>query len=261
MVKRSILWTVVLVATVLGMPVAAAQPSIWSAAGSSGVYVALGESGAAGPFIPTQLKPFGCFRSDRNYAHLTAAALGLMLRDATCSGAKIINMYQPQEIPGGADTPQLDALTADASIVSVDIGINDYVSDSESSAAVTPVLDALLTDIHDRAPAAKVFVMGKLERIRAGGCFPQVPLPPAQADLVYNGVLAVNELARAAAAAHDAVFVDVYPASVGLDACAPEDIRWSEGLFPEQPAQPLHANARGHQHEAEMLEAAIRANT
>ena len=42
------------------------------------VYVALGASYTAGPFIPSQLAdPPGCLRSDRNYPHRLAAALGV----------------------------------------------------------------------------------------------------------------------------------------------------------------------------------------
>ncbi|GAA5088770.1 GDSL-type esterase/lipase family protein [Nocardia iowensis] len=112
-----------------------------------------------------------------------------------------------------------------------------------------------------RPQLAAVFVMGKIQRLRAGGCFPTVPLPPDQAEHIYSGVEAVNALLATRAVAHGATFVDVYPASIGHDACAPEDIRWSEGLFPNSPAQPLHANAVGHHNEALILIEAIRRNT
>ncbi|MFI6040432.1 SGNH/GDSL hydrolase family protein [Nocardia sp. NPDC051321] len=228
----------------------------------AGVYVSVGESSAAGPFIADQVYPLGCFRSDHNYAHLTAAALGLTLRDPACSGAKIANMYVAQPLPfGGSNIPQMDAVTSDAAIVSVDFGINDYADDGWTATALAPKLAALLDDIRARAPQARIFVMGKIERVRAGGCFPQVPLPVTQADLIYSGVEAVNAVLVAQAAAHGAIFVDVYPASVGHDACAPEDDRWAEGIFPSSPAQPLHANAVGHQHEAQLLIEAIRENT
>ncbi|WP_223885053.1 GDSL-type esterase/lipase family protein [Nocardia colli] len=235
-----------------------------SAAGAEapGVYVSVGESSAAGPFIPDQVDPLGCFRSDHNYAHLTADALGVTLRDPACSGAKIANMYVAQPLPFGApNIPQMDAVSADATIVSVDFGINDYADDGWTATALAPKLAALLDDIHARAPQAEVFVMGKIERVRAGGCFPAVPLLPSQADQIYTGVEAVNAVLAAQAAAHDATFVDVYPASIGHDACAPEDSRWAEGVFPNSPAQPLHANAIGHQYEAQMLIEAIRRNT
>ncbi|MFD6158794.1 SGNH/GDSL hydrolase family protein [Nocardia sp. NPDC060256] len=250
---RVVCTLVVLAAGVMGAS-AAAEPS--------GIYVSVGESSAAGPFIPEQIYPLGCFRSDHNYAHLTAEALGLTLRDPACSGAKIANMYAAQPLPfGGANPPQMDAVTADATIVSVDFGINDYADDGWTATALVSKLAGLLDDIRARAPQARIFVMGKIERVRAGGCFPAVPLLPTQADQIYAGVEAVNAVLVTQAAAHGATFVDVYPASAGHDACAPADDRWAEGVFPESPAQPLHANAVGHQHEAQLLIEAIRANT
>jgi hypothetical protein len=38
-------------------------------------YVSLGDSATAGPLIPTQIRPFGCYKSSNNYPHLTAAAV------------------------------------------------------------------------------------------------------------------------------------------------------------------------------------------
>lgn len=249
--SRVVYALVMLAAGVAGTSSADAQPP--------GVYVSVGESSAAGPFIPRQLDPLACFRSDHNYAHLAADVLGLTLRDPACSGAKIANMYVAQQLPFGTpNLPQMDAVTADVTIVSVDFGINDYADDGWTATALMPKLTALLEDIHARAPRAEIFVMGKIERVRAGGCFPAVPLLPTQADQIFGGVEAVNAVLAAQAAAHDAIFVDVYPASIGHDACAPEDDRWAEGVFPDSPAQPLHANAIGHQHEAEMLLDAIR---
>lgn len=252
-------WRVVRV--VCALVVLAAGGSAAAGAEAPGVYVSVGESSAAGPFIPDQVDPLGCFRSDHNYAHLTADALGVTLRDPACSGAKIANMHVAQPLPFGApNMPQMDAVSADATIVSVDFGINDYADDGWTATALASKLAALLDDIHARAPQAEAFVMGKIERVRAGGCFPAVPLLPSQADQIYTGVEAVNAVLAAQAAAHDATFVDVYPASIGHDACAPEDSRWAEGVFPNSPAQPLHANAIGHQYEAQMLIEAIRRN-
>ncbi|MFI9509102.1 SGNH/GDSL hydrolase family protein [Nocardia sp. NPDC052566] len=224
----------------------------------AGVYVALGESGAAGPLIPDQVAPLGCLRSDHNYPHLTAAALGLTLRDVTCSGAKIADFFAPQQIIGGVNVPQLDAVTADATIVTVDIGINDYVADGGTVAMMTPKYGALLDDIHRRAPRAKVIVVSKIERMRPGGCFPRVPIVPEEADRIATRVLEVNEMARDRAAAHDAIYVDTYTESVGHDPCAPEPERWAEGPIPESLSAPLHPNALGHRNQARILEAALR---
>ena len=52
-------------------------------------YAALGDSYASGALIPTpgSADPAGCVRSNRNYPHLVAAALHLVLTDVSCGGA------------------------------------------------------------------------------------------------------------------------------------------------------------------------------
>ena len=60
-------------------------------------YVALGDSYTAGPVIPVQQPdPYGCLRSDHNYPHLVAAALGVGdFKDPSCSGADTGDMTAP----------------------------------------------------------------------------------------------------------------------------------------------------------------------
>ncbi len=224
-----------------------------------GVFVALGESGAAGPLIPNQIAPQGCYKSDHNYAHLAAARLGMALHDATCSGAKIQDMYAPQRLRrGGANAPQLGAVTPDARIVTLDLGTNDTI-DTGGSTAWAPRFGALIDEIHRRAPQATVYVMGKPVRLPDAGCFPRVPVTAAEATRIEGRIDAVNATVAAQAPAHHAVFVDIHTASIGHDACRPEGVRWSEGIIPTQPAAPLHANELGHQNEAALLLNAIHA--
>jgi len=71
------------------------------AAASAASYVALGDSYVAGPLIPLQLPPYGCLKSDHNYAHLAAPELGLELRDPSCSGAETEDMTQAQGVSPG----------------------------------------------------------------------------------------------------------------------------------------------------------------
>src|SRR5215475_7481089 len=77
-------------------------------------YVALGDSYTAGPLIPLQESdPLGCLRSDHNYPHLVAAALGVSdFRDPSCSGAETDDMTAPQGVTPGPNPPQLDSLDA-----------------------------------------------------------------------------------------------------------------------------------------------------
>ena len=82
-------------------------------------YVALGDSYTAGPIIPVQqTDPLGCLRSDHNYPHLVAAALGVSnFRDPSCSGAETEDMTMPQGVSPGPNPPQFDSLAADTQLV------------------------------------------------------------------------------------------------------------------------------------------------
>src|SRR4051794_4596305 len=87
-------------------------------------WVGLGDSYAAGPLIPNQsLNPLGCLRSDHNYPHLAAAAVGKSQRDVSCSGATTEDMTAAQDVtPGPANPPQLNALSTGTQTVSLSIG-------------------------------------------------------------------------------------------------------------------------------------------
>src|SRR3954464_932815 len=95
------------------------------ATASADSYVALGDSYVAGPAIPLPIKPWGCIKSDHNYAHLAAPKLGLDLRDPSCSGAETGDMTQMQGVWPDPNPPQFDALGADTTLVSLGIGGND----------------------------------------------------------------------------------------------------------------------------------------
>src|SRR3954469_3865632 len=77
---------------VVGLGIAAPAP-----ANPGGRYVALGDSYTAGPLIPNQsLDPLGCLRSDANYPHRVAPAVGMSLVDVSCSGAETGDMTAAQ---------------------------------------------------------------------------------------------------------------------------------------------------------------------
>ena len=78
-----------------------------------GRYVALGDSYAAGPLIPTTDLAAGCARSDHNYPALVADALDVHdFVDVTCSGATTRDLTHVQRTFGDARIPpQLRAVT------------------------------------------------------------------------------------------------------------------------------------------------------
>lgn len=92
-------------------------------------YVALGSSYAANG---SSVGNFLCGRAPDNYAHLVAEQLGLVLTDATCSGATIDNIVGTPQVhyTGARIAPQIEAVQPDTDLVTVTIGGNDvrYVS-------------------------------------------------------------------------------------------------------------------------------------
>lgn len=105
--------------TAVAAPAHAASPT-------AGKYVALGDSYAAGAGIPSSSAGL-CLRSDHNYGHLIAAALASSsYTDVTCSAAKVKAITEPQyQAVLKVNDPQLDAVTADTSLVTLGIGGND----------------------------------------------------------------------------------------------------------------------------------------
>ncbi|GAA2797358.1 SGNH/GDSL hydrolase family protein [Kitasatospora paracochleata] len=105
--------------TAAGSPAQAASPT-------TGKYVALGDSYAAGAGVPHSSAGL-CLRSDHNYGHLVAAALGSnSYTDVTCAAAKVEAMTEPQyDAFIKVNDPQLNAVTPDTSLITLGIGGND----------------------------------------------------------------------------------------------------------------------------------------
>ena len=276
-----------------------------SLAGSSGMtptastvrsYVALGDSFTAGPGIPLQLgpgtrpvAPSGCLRSSDNYPSLTARALGLNLRDASCSGATTRDLTASQ---GPGIPPQLSLLRSSTSLVSLGIGGNDlgFSTIAENCVAVTPWgatrmgwsckshytakgVDQLavavqrvgskvataLEEIRARAPRARVFVVGYPDLLppSGSGCWPVLPF--SAHDLGYlRGVETRldSTLAGVASAAHD-VYVDMATPSAPHSACTAAGSRWVDPILVSSDGYPLHPSAVGMAGMARVLERAI----
>ncbi|MEV4615978.1 SGNH/GDSL hydrolase family protein [Kitasatospora sp. NPDC049258] len=108
-------------------PATTAVPS--PSAVPAGPYAALGDSYTSGLQVPPQQgTPKGCARSGANYPSLVAARLDLAgpdFRDVSCSGARTADLTAAQQTSGGANPPQLDALTPATRLVTLGIGGND----------------------------------------------------------------------------------------------------------------------------------------
>jgi lysophospholipase L1-like esterase len=251
-------------------------------------YVALGDSYAAGPLIPLQIPPFGCLKSNNNYAHLASRQLGLALTDPSCSGAETEDMTNPQNVdPDGPNPPQFDSLTRKTRIVTIQIGGNDigfssiardctsttnegtpcqdrYVHDgrdeiSERIVATAPLVAAVIQGIHARSPKARVLFVNYAAILpdSGPGCWPQMPITDGDVPYVRAKQKELNAMVAAQAAANGAELIDWYTASIGHDACQPPVIRWVEPVVPVNAAAPVHPNLGGMMGASDLLVAAL----
>ncbi|MBJ7906944.1 SGNH/GDSL hydrolase family protein [Streptomyces sp. DSM 110735] len=246
-------------------------------------YVALGDSYTSGPLIPRQVDA-SCARSDQNYPSLVAERTRVDgFVDVSCSGATTAEMWQAQ----GANPPQLDALTRNTDLVTVQIGGNDvgfgsiistcarlgapepdgnpcersyrdagYDELALTVARTAPKIDRVLRAVHARAPHARVLLVGYPDLLPddGTGCFPDVPFARGDFRYLRDTEKRLNLMLRLVAAWNRVGYVDTYGPTVGHDMCkAPED-RWIEPLKPAAPAAPAHPNARG---EAAMAQAVL----
>lgn len=263
-----------------------------AAASLAGPLVALGDSYASGNLIPHSPvgSPAGCLRSDHNYSADAANKLHLEYVDASCTGATIASMTAPEPVYFGTNPPQLNALAAHDSVVTLTIGGNDMgydhilvtcgllsltnpwgapcerhyvVGGTDRIAALikaeAPRVGALLRKISARAPHARVLLVGYPDILpnSGNGCFPRVPF--AHGDVAYlRGIeVELNKMLAKAAQANGATFVDTYTSTVGHDACTGEATRDVEGLVPGSLAYPFHPNKRGQQVMANRVLAAL----
>lgn len=275
-----------------GALLAALIPAV-AGANTGPAYVALGDSYTAGPLIPDQTgSPVGCLRSTHSYPWLVAAAIGAAsFRDASCQGATTADMTGSQTVPFGTNAPQLDALSAGTAVVTLGIGGNDigfssivihcttlsltdpfgapceqhYTSGGtdqlrQAIDKTAPKVAAVLAAIHQRAPHARVFLVGYPDILpnSGDGCWPLVPIAFGDVPYLRGIEQYMNQMLATEAAANGAMYVNTYTGSIGHDFCQLPGTTWVEGLVPTSPAEPMHPNALGEKALAAQVVAAIR---
>ena len=227
-------------------------------------YVALGDSYTAAPYVYLTDVAGGCLRSSGNYPALLGAKLDVKHVDVSCSGATSKdltgrqNTFQEQTVP-----PQLAAVTRDTDLVTVGIGGNDFglfgslvgtcpisgpqgrifapsegvrcgqVDVRVASADVRRIGTLITRDlraIHHKAPDAAVVLVGYPRILDPTRSCPKV-LPVDRRDTVaLNAVTrSLSQQMRSAAERTGSVFVDLYAASKGHDACAGKKA-WVNGV-------------------------------
>ena len=260
--------------------------SVPSAPPTSLRYVALGDSYVAAPLVPITDVANGCFRSSSNYPSVVAKKLGATLEDRSCAGASTKDFEHSQypDVP-----PQLTALKPKTDVVTVGIGGNDEkvfgrlvgrcpalkASDPDGAPCQTAmgasgkdallsaldrtgvVVTRLLREVHQRAPKARVLVVGYPQIVSATNVCPELPL--ARGDYAYAERVnfALTEMLRKAAKASQSQYVDVWAASKGHDICSADP--WINGSVDnEQQAARYHPFAKEQAAVADLVVQAIR---
>ncbi|MGN2637688.1 SGNH/GDSL hydrolase family protein [Nocardia takedensis] len=281
-----------LVLRALGLPVAALVLAVGTGTSdpSAVEYVALGDSRAAAPDTEIGSGSDGCGRSGQGYpVHLARALRPHSFLDVTCAGATSANVLsadQPTTDRAGRGhraRPQISALNASTTLVTISIGGNDLRwfelisscfppartvdaacrSDPEVRerirrrlAELTDKIDADLDAIVARAPRARVVVVGHGGIYGLDGCS-AATFSPLDAAWVADFFGSVDAVLRGQAHAHHALFVDVRAAAAGHEACAPVEQRWFAGNEPSGTTPVRHPTALGGRAIADLIAAAL----
>ncbi|HET9421971.1 MAG TPA: SGNH/GDSL hydrolase family protein [Nocardioides sp.] len=237
-------------------------------------YVALGDSFTAAGLPPASGT---CRRSGQNYPHLLVSENpSFVLVDVSCGGASTTNMLQTQDVEGDVQPPQLDAISDDTDLVTVGLGGNDFDVISKflfqcidvagedrdgdpcrtrndglverRMGRIRDNLAAVLEEIGDRAPEARVLMVGYPRLVPEDGeCPRQVPLASGDVDYVRDMMALLVEAQEGAAEDAGVDYVDVYGPSEGHDMCSEDP--WvndvtdgPKGAYPFHP-MPAHQRA------------------
>jgi lysophospholipase L1-like esterase len=249
-------------------------------------YVALGDSYTSAPGVGTPTGPTACIQTSLNYPHLVAKKLGLDLHDASCGGAKTSDLTGSQKVRTASIAPQLDALTSDTGLVTLSIGANDdgtfanliltcgrlgatHPTGSpctDQAGDVSTKLDdyqkiledritSVIAGIAQRAPKARVLVVGYPHVVPASGTCAELPFAAGDIPYAYRVNLMLNDAVRAAAERADAEFINIWAASEGHDICGADP--WIAGLRPVHPAIVFHPYAAEERAVAGLIEKAL----
>jgi lysophospholipase L1-like esterase len=270
---------------------ASAATSAATLAGTAGPVLALGDSYTAGALLPIDVtaSPPGCLRSTKAYPFLVATALHAQLTDVACTNAGVNMMTSEQKTYLGTNPAQLGAVKADDKVVLLSLGGDDLgflnvlqecmklaiapagspcqqhytVNGADQLAGgiqtEQPKVEAVLTEIRQRAPQARVVLVGYPDMFpQSGGCWPAVPITNGDVAYLRGTEVKINAMEAAAASATGVTFIDTYTPTTGHDFCQPESNRDVEGLLPGSIALPFHPNARGQQAMATAVLAALK---
>lgn len=253
-------------------------------------YVAMGDSAAAAPLVPGEVRtPVSCIRSGKNYPSVVADDLVVnAFQDMTCSGAKTNHFFEAQD----DNPPQLSAVTSATTLVTIGpIGANDIQTTIPFLECINPLppgvgppclvntqgdlddatrygkpvatvkanLEKALASIHATAPKASIFLVGYGIYFPSGGCWPEQPYWPETADFIQSLHNRVNAVLKQVAEENGAFYVDTQTAeATSHSPCAPLMNRWIAGIVPDRVSVLFYPTDIGAVANAQIVANAIR---
>ncbi|MDO5031985.1 SGNH/GDSL hydrolase family protein [Corynebacterium sp.] len=251
-------------------------------------YVALGDSYAAmGSRGSTASGPQLCMRAQDNYPTELARLTGMRLEDNTCQGAITTHITGQRSGDGTGDVlpAQAEALSPATDVISLSIGGNDAgfgllagcasgatnpdaLKDCKgwltpqvdaSLGALPDRLDAVYTQLRERAPHARIITTGYLPLLAASdNCEFASLINATDRQWLVEHINAINHTVAEAAARNGATFV-VPERSEEHTGCAPAPQRWTDFTGAETDSFPMHPTAEGQKAMAAAIADALRA--
>lgn len=253
---------------------------IWDHGPGGERYVAFGDSFVAGPGIAPQRGGI-CGRSEHNFPSLVATSLEVTaFTDASCGGAKTTNYWSAQASGSSANPPQLDALSADTTLVTLgtmggnDVGLvglattcvtgdcRGTVGDARYQAIddLVPVFHQLVADVRDRAPNALLVAVGYGTYLPPESCAALVGITPEEAVYLQGVIDHLSDTIAEVAADEGIAFADMrtVPDAIDHTPCAEPDEQYLRGLITYDDGAQLHPSTLGMQVMAAKVEQTIR---
>jgi lysophospholipase L1-like esterase len=123
--------------------------------------------------------------------------------------------------------------------------VNSVDHISNTIAAQLPVWAAMIDQLRTNAPRARIIMVGYGIFIRPGGCFPDQPVLPPDANYLQAKVDELDNRQRQLADEKGIEFFDTRPLSAAHDMCAPPAERYVQGYIVSDAGVPLHPTALG----------------
>ena len=245
-------------------------------------YVALGDSYTAAPGLGPSVD--ACEQTTLNYPNRVAAKLGLELIDVSCGGAQTTHVTKAQTVDSIRRPAQAKAVSRSTDLVTISLGGSDFgvlphvgygcaalraedptgapCQDADNAAedgtfedqvrTVEKRLVGVIKQVAERAPQARIVVVGYPEAFPKAGPCTQLPLADGDYAYAYRLVQVLVSAQEQAAARSKVEYVDVFAASRGHNMCS--DDPWIAGVNPARDdAAPLHPYPEEQQLVADLL--------